>query len=118
MVLWVSDLWGASPEDALQALDRLRHARHEVAVIQVTDPEENSAGTTGEFEIEDVETGGLRTVIVDGRLAREYRERFAAYQESIRRYCHQYQISLLQADTSLPVPDLLMRSLLEGGFVR
>ncbi len=118
LVLWVSDLWGASPEDAVQTLDRLRHARHEVAVIQVTDPAENSAGTTGEFEIEDVETGGVRTVIVDGRLAREYRERFDAYQESLRRYCNRYQISLLQADTSLPVPDLLMRSLLEGGFVR
>ena len=117
-VLWVSDLWGASPEDAIQALDRLRHARHEIAVIQITDPGENTAGGTGEFEIEDVETGGLRTVIVDGRLAREYRERFDAYQESLRRYCRQYQVPLLQADTSQPVPDLLMRSLLEGGFVR
>ena len=118
LVLWVSDLWGASPDDALHALDRLRHARHEVAVIQVTDPAENTAGNPGEFEIEDVETGGLRTVIVDGRVAREYRERFDAYQESIRRYCRRYHIALLQADTSLPVPELLMRSLLEGGFVR
>ena len=117
LVLWVSDLWGASPEDAIHALDRLRHARHEVAVIQITDPDENSAGATGEFEIEDVETGALRTVIVDGRLAREYRVRFDAYQESLRRYCRQYQIPLLQADTSLPVAELLMRSLLEGGFV-
>ena len=113
----MSDLWGASPEDAIHALDRLRHARHEVAVIQITDPDENSAGATGEFEIEDVETGALRTVIVDGRLAREYRVRFDAYQESLRRYCRQYQIPLLQADTSLPVSELLMRSLLEGGFV-
>ena len=118
MVLWVSDLWGASPDDAVQALDRLRHARHEIAVIQLTDPDETTAGGTGEFEIEDVETGGVRTVIVDGRLAREYRQRFDAYQESLRRYCAQYQVPLLQTDTALPVPDLLMRSLLEGGFVR
>ena len=117
-VIWVSDLWGASPDDAVQALDRLRHARHEIAVIQITDPAENTAGGVGEFEIEDVETGGLRTVIVDGRLAREYRARFDAYQESLRRYCRQHQIPLIQADTSLSVPDLLMRSLLEGGFVR
>ena len=118
MVLWVSDLWGATPDDALQALDRLRHARHEVAVIQITDPSEGTAGGAGEFEIEDVETGGVRTVIVDARLAREYRARFDAYQESLRRYCRQHQIALLQADTSLPVTELLGRSLREGGFVR
>ncbi len=117
-VLWVSDLWGASPYDAIQALDRLRHARHEVAVIQITDPAEHTAGSTGEFEIADVETGGVRTVIVDGRVAREYRERFDAYQESLRRYCRRHQIALLQTDTSLPVPELLSRSLREGGFVQ
>ncbi len=118
MAVWVSDLWGASPDDALQALDRLRHARHEVAVIQITDPTEGTAGSTGEFELEDVETGSMRTVIIDDRLAREYRTRFDAYQESIRRYCRRHQIPFLQADTSLPVPDLLGRSLVEGGFVR
>ena len=118
LAVWVSDLWGATPEDAMQALDRLRHARHDVAVIQIIDPEEGLAGGTGEFEIEDVETGGRRTVIVDGRLAREYRARFDAYQETLRRYCRQHQVPLLQADTRLSVPDLLLRSLREGGFVR
>jgi uncharacterized protein (DUF58 family) len=118
LAVWVSDLWGATPADAMQALDRLRHARHELAVIQIIEPDENAAGEIGEFELEEVESGGRRTVIVDGRLAREYRARFEAYQETVRRYCRQHQIPLLQTDTRVSVPDLLLRCLREGGFVR
>ncbi len=118
LVIWVSDLWGMSPDDATAALDRLRHARHELAVIQITDPNEGEAGGVGEYEIEDVESGSLRTVIVDGRMAREYHTRYEDYQEAIRRYCRQHQIPLLQTGTDVAVEDLLMRSLLEGGFVR
>ena len=118
LAIWVSDLLGATPDDAIQALDRLRHARHDVAVVQIIDPDENGAGDPGEFEVEDVETGQTRTVIVDRQLAREYRARFDAYQETLRRYCRQHRIPLLQTDTGLAVHDLLLRSLREGGFVR
>ena len=118
LVIWVSDLWGTSPGDATDALDRLRHARHELAVVQIVDPDEGEAGSTGEYEIEDVESGALRTVIIDSRTAREYRARYDGYQETVRRYCRQHQIPLLQAGTDVAVEDLLMRSLLEGGFVR
>lgn len=117
MALWVSDLWGNAPGDALAALDRLRHAGHETAVIQILDPSEGGAGDVGEYELEDVETGGLRTVVVDGRRRRDYRQRFTDYQEMVRRYCRQHALPLLQADTGTSVPDLLLRALREGGFV-
>ena len=118
MALWVSDLWGNAPGDALSALDRLRHAGHEVAVLQVLDPAESEAGDVGEYELEDVETGGRRTVVVDGRTRRDYRQRFTDYQESVRRYCRQHALPLLAADTGTSVPDLLLRALREGGFVQ
>ena len=111
-------MWGTSPGDAADALDRLRHAGHELAVIQIVDPGEGNAGQVGEYEIEDMESGSLRTVIIDGRMAREYRARYENYQEAVRRYCRQHQIPLLQTATDVAVEDLLMRSLLEGGFVR
>jgi uncharacterized protein (DUF58 family) len=118
MVLWVSDLFGSDLGDAMRALDRLRYARHEVAVLQIRDPSEAEAGEAGEYEIEDCETGAVRKVIVDRGLARRYRERFEQYQASLLRYCRTYRIPLLQASTEVSVPDLLTRSLMAGGFVK
>ena len=118
MVIWVSDLWGADTGDALRALDRLRYARHDLAVLQVIDPGETDAGERGEYEIEDHETGTLRKVIIDQKTRAEYRERVEAYQASIRDYCRRHQIALMQTDTTESVPELLMSTLLQGGFVR
>jgi len=117
-VVWVSDLWGGDPTDAFKALDRLRHARHEVAVIQLRDPAEAEAGLPGEFELEDCETGEVKRVIVSPQMAREYRQRFEHYEEALRSYTRKHQLPLLAADTRLNPADLLQRALLAGGFVR
>jgi len=118
VALWVGDLWGMDGEDALKAIDRIRYARHEVAVIQLMDPAEGHAGDIGEFEFQDCESGEKRMVIVDSRATREYRKRFEDYQQSILTYCRRHQIPLLQVDTQVDVDDLLMKSLMHGGFVR
>jgi uncharacterized protein (DUF58 family) len=118
MAIWVSDLFGADLGDALRALDRVRYSRHELAVIQIRDPGEAHAGEVGEYEVEDCETGAVEKVIVDAGMARRYRERFAEYQESIQRYCHTYQIPLLQVSTETDVADVITRSLMAGGFVK
>lgn len=118
LVVWVSDVFGCDPQDALKALDRLRHARHEVAIIQIRDPAEAEAGAPGEYELEDCETGDIRKVIVSPAMAREYRERFVRYQETLSDYCRRHQLPLLAADTRLAAADLLQRALVAGGFVK
>jgi len=118
LVIVVSDLLGVEPGDALRALDRIRYGRHDVAVIQVLDPAEESAGEPGEFELADCEYGHRRKVILDRTSAREFSERFQLYQDSVRSYCRAHQIPLLQVNTALPVIDLLSKSLQKGGFVR
>ena len=119
MAIWVSDLFGADLGDALRALDRIRYSRHELAVIQIRDPGEAQAGEVGEYEVEDCETGATEKVIVDAGMARRYRERFAEYQASIRRYCRTYQIPLLQVSTEVRGRRMFItRSLMAGGFVK
>jgi len=118
LVVWVSDFWGSNPEDAFKALDRLRHARHEVAIIQVRDPAEAEAGAPGEYELEDCETGEIRRVIVSPQMAREYRERFEQYLAGLTAYTRRHQIPLLAADTRLDPADLLQKALVAGGFVK
>lgn len=118
MVIWVSDLFGADLEDALKALDRLRYARHDLAVLQVIDPGETDPGERGEYELVDHETGQLQKAIIDHHTRAEYRRKFEDYQENIIRYCRRNQIALVQTDTRQSVPDLLMQILLQGGFVK
>lgn len=117
-VVWVSDLWGSDVQDAFRALDRLRHGRHEVAVIQVRDPAEAQAGDVGEYELEDCETGGVRKVIVSRKMAQEYRERFEQYERELLAYTRRYQMPMLAVDTELAPADLLQKALLAGGFVK
>lgn len=117
-VVWVSDLWGSDPDDAIKSLDRLRHARHEVAVIQIRDPAEAEAGTPGEYELEDCETGEIRRVIISPQMARAYREKFTRYEDALQAYAKRHQLPLLSADTRLSPGDLLQRALVTGGFVR
>lgn len=118
LVIFVSDLWGQDPDDALRALDRIRYARHELAVIQLLDPGEQTAGAPGEFELLDCEYGERRKVILDRATAREFETQFQRYQEGVRTYCRRHRIPLLQVNTALPVHELLLKSLQQGGFVR
>jgi len=116
MVLWISDLWGETPEDAFRALDRLRYARQEISVVQLIDPAEGDAGSPGEFTVESVEDGRTRQVLVDQRLRREYAERYRAYQEQVQRYCRRHHLAHAQVSTATPVREVLLRSLQRGGI--
>ncbi|HWL51194.1 MAG TPA: DUF58 domain-containing protein [Chthoniobacteraceae bacterium] len=118
LVLWITDAWGATAEDAFLALDRLRYARHEIALVQIRHPDELAAGELGEFEYEEVETGATKTMIVDRAAAAAYAQAVRAYEEELTRYCHRHGIPLLQALATEPAEEILRRSLLEGGFVR
>ncbi len=118
LVVLVSDLWGFDRGDALRAMDRIRYGRHELAVIQVMDEAEQTAGIAGEYELVDAEYGHRRKIILDRASAKEFDDNFRQYQESVRAYCRRNRVPLLQINTKLPVMDLLLKSLQEGGFVR
>lgn len=118
VVLWVTDAWGRTPEDAFLALDRLRYARHEIGVIQIRHQDELRVSELGEFEYEEVEAAQRKTVIVDRAAARAYAAAVEAYEARLRDYCRRHAIALLQADAAQSPIAILRRSLLEGGFVQ
>jgi len=118
LVVLVSDLWGSDHGDALRAMDRIRYGRHELAVIQVMDEAEQTAGVPGEYELVDAEYGHRRKIILDRASAKEFDDNYRRYQETIRAYCRRHRVPLLQTNTRLPIFDLLLKSLQQGGFVR
>lgn len=118
LVIWVTDGWGSSQEDAFLALDRLRYARHDLGVVHLRHADELVAGELGEFEYEDVESGVTKTLIVDRAAAAAYAAEVRAYEERLREYCRKHGIAFLPADAGEPAGEILRRSLLEGGFAR
>jgi len=118
LVLWISDAWGSTSEDAFLALDRLRYARHEIGFIQLRHPDEAGAGDLGEYELEEVETGERKTMIIDQAGAAAYRQVVESYEGRLNDYCRRHGIARLQADASESAVEILRRALLEGGFIR
>ena len=118
LVLWVTDGWGTSPDDAFLALDRLRYARHDIGIIQLRHADEADAGELGEFEYEDVETGGTKVLIVDRAAATAYRHAVAAYEERLDDYCRRHGIAHVRADAAESSIAILRRALMSGGFVQ
>ncbi len=118
LVIWVTDAWGASLDDAFEALDRLRYARHDVGVVQIRHADEAEVGELGEFAYEDVETGTTKTMIVDRAAARAYRESVETYEARLTEYCRRHGIARLRADAGESATEVLRRALLAGGFAR
>jgi len=118
LVIWVTDAWGSSLEDAFHALDRLRYARHEVGIVQIRHVDECLAGELGEFELRDVEAGQTRSLIIDRALAQEYRKKVAEYEHHLGDYCRRHGMAHLIANAAEDPLEVLRRTLFDGGFVR
>lgn len=118
LVIWITDAWGNSLDDAFLALDRLRYARHDIAVIQIAHADEQQAGELGEFEYEETESGERKTLIVDRAAARAYEAAVLDYEARLSDYCRRHGIAFQRVDGSEPPVAVVRRLLLEGGFVR
>ncbi len=118
LVIWVTDAWGSTLEDAFLALDRLRYARHDIGVIQVRHEDEVLGGELGEFELRDVESGTTRTLIIDRAMAETYRSKVAEYELRLSEYCRRHGIAHLRAEAAEEPVEVLRRTLFQGGFVR
>lgn len=118
LTILVSDLWGRDEKDALQALDLLRHARQEIAVLQVVHPDELTIEGRGDFELIESETGLSRKILVDPAIRKAFAERVKNYEQTLSRYCRRHGITFLQTDCTTSPEDTLKAALLSGGFVR
>lgn len=118
MVIWITDHWGNTANDAANALHRLRHSRNEVSLVHITAPAEAEAGTVGEYRLECIDGGEPRTVIVDEGVRRAYRQRYATYCSALNQLCRGSAIPLLPASTAVDCVELLTRSLHQKGFVQ
>lgn len=101
LVMLVSDFW--APLDSLLAgLRTLLARRHEVAALQVLDPDERDFSLSGDFRWEDLETGAV--LRADAEEIREtYRRLMRERQEKLRRGLASLGVDFYEFDTALPL---------------
>ncbi len=100
LVMVFSDLLD-DQEALLRALNRLRHAGHDVILFHILDEAEVRFPFHGQIEFEDPESG--QTLIADSdALRREYLDEIESFREELRRRCAASQIDYVPLDTSIP----------------
>ena len=113
LVLIISDLY--DQEGFRRGVDVLRHRQFEPHLIQVHTKEEAKPSVLGELELEDVETGSVRQVIITEKRLREYHERFGKFLRSISDYCRTYGLSCTHSTTDIPFDELVLRMMRTAG---
>ena len=115
LAIIVSDFFDLSGYET--ALNLLRFQRFEIQLVQVVDPSEIDPGISGDFELEDCETGRRMEVNCNHAVRAAFKVEVERFQNSLRRYCLETRSGLLQAMTTDPFDDLILRVLRQRGLV-
>lgn len=112
LVILISDLYDA-PDKLFQALQHLRHARHQMILLQVLDRAETDLAYNRPVTFQDMEDGSR--LQIDPKLIREeYRKEVQAFLNEVKRKCGQFRIDHLLAFTDVPwdqqIRELLRRT--------
>lgn len=103
----VSDFLDAGP--VTSALARAASAGHDVALVHVFAPEEASPELSGDFSLEDAETGELVDVTMDAQAIEAYLARFAALGDSLRSFARRHRASYVRVRTDEPLESVMRR---------
>ena len=98
-------------------LKSLRYAKHEVYVLQLSDPLEREPPVRGDLRLVDAETGQAREVNVTDELRARYREAYEALFTSVERFCIQNEYGYSRAPTEVEFDELVLTILRRGGLV-
>jgi uncharacterized protein (DUF58 family) len=103
LVILISDLLD-DPDQILLALQRLKHARHQLIVIQVLDPTELdvvAAAGGRPVTFEDMENGS-KLPLDPRQIREEYRREMEAFLETLKRRCGEFRMDYVRVMTDVP----------------
>lgn len=107
MLVVASDFLDAGP--LLTSLSRARGAGHDLVLLQVVAPEEESPVVEGDIVLEDAETGALVELTADAEAIEAYAMRFAGLCEELRSFARRNGASYVRARTDEPLLDAVRR---------
>jgi uncharacterized protein (DUF58 family) len=107
LLLAVSDFFDPGPVTA--ALARAAHAGHDVALAQVVAPDEIEPDLSGDWALEDAETGAVVEVTMDAAALAAYVRRFARLCEDLRSFARRHRAAYVRVRTDEPLEGALRR---------
>jgi uncharacterized protein (DUF58 family) len=114
LVVVVSDFFGQRTE---AALDRLRHARFEPAVVSVTAAEDRHAPDEDDLVIVDVETRAERAVVLDAASRAAYQRLAGERGDALARFCHRRGFPHVAASAEQPFDAVVLRLMRSRGLL-
>lgn len=112
----ISDLF--DPAGFQKAIDTLRYRHFEPNVIQIYDNTEASPNLLGDLQLLDIETGFVRDVTISENILRRYKQKFAEFLDSVKKYCISNGFSCTISTTAVPFDEMILRMMREAGSVR
>lgn len=109
VALVISDF--LSPSGWQGAIDVLRSARFEPAMLQVSNPDEAQVPVRGEVLLEDRETGRTLRVRVTERIAAAYRAAFVEHERSLRDYARAHNLFCAHGRSDQPFEEMVLRTM-------
>ena len=116
VVIVISDL--LDPAGFETGLRSLARETLDVYVIHVLAPEEIDSTLGGHLELHDMETGHKVEVTVNARLKQQYQRTVEAFCGAAREFCTRRGFYYALVRTDMPLEDLILRRLREGGLVK
>ncbi len=104
LLILISDCFADVPT-LIRALTHFRHAKHEVLVFQVLDPDELDFPFSGRIRFRNLELADDHEEVDAAALAEAYRKNFRQHQQQLRDGCGRCRIDHVLMTTDMPVAD-------------
>lgn len=101
-----SDLFG-DVDDLLKAMAHFRHAKHEIIVFQLWDPDELDFPFRQWTRFQSLEQSGHRRLVDPAHLRRAYLENLRQFREQLTAGCYRHRIDLVSMTTDRPYAEAL-----------
>jgi uncharacterized protein (DUF58 family) len=106
LVIIISDLFG-DVEHLLKALAHFRHARHEMLIFQIWDPDELDFPFRQWTQFASLETAGREHLVDPAQIRQAYLEKLEIFQDQLTKGCNRHRINLVPMRTDQPYSDVL-----------
>ncbi|MFM7164758.1 MAG: DUF58 domain-containing protein [Planctomycetaceae bacterium] len=106
LVMILSDLFG-DVDHLMKALAHFRHARHEVIIFQIWDPDELDFPFRQWTQFTSLENSAQKHLVDPAQLRKAYLQKLQEYRDQLSRGCSRNRITLVPLVTSQPTADAL-----------
>ncbi|HHJ06370.1 MAG TPA: DUF58 domain-containing protein [Anaerolineae bacterium] len=119
LLFLISDFLTNNASDSYESgLSALQYRGHEVAVLHLLSPDEIAPSLSGDFQLQDVESGAKQEITVNATMKKLYRQQFTVWQGELEQFCRKHNINYALVASDKPFERLMLRYLRRRGFVK